>query len=70
MNGKGQVRINNHYIAEAKSKHKELNKGRTHWGGRRDATDAMDKVFPGSTRIWNRREYIVSRQHEHDGIGK
>ena len=51
VNVKGRAQINNQYIKEAKAKHKELNGGRTHWVGRRDATYAMDKVIPGSTRI-------------------
>ena len=30
----------------------------------------MDRVLPGGTRIWNRRKYIVSGQHERVVIGK
>ena len=67
---KGRARITNQYIEESKAKHNELDGGRTNWGGRRDATDAMDKVLPGITRIWDLQEYIVSKQHEHDVIGR
>ena len=70
VNGKIWARINNHYIEEEKAKHKYLDRGRTHWVGRRDATDTMDTVLPGSIRIWGRQEYIVSGKHEHDVIGK
>ena len=70
LNGKGRAQINNQYIEEAKAKHKELDRGRTLRGGQRDATDAMYNVLPGSQRIWNRQEYIVSRQYECDVIGK
>ena len=62
--------MDNQYIKEAKAKHKELGGGITHWGGQRDATYVIDKVLSGSTRIWNRREYIISGQHERGVIGK
>ena len=51
--GKGRVQMNNQYIKEAKAKHKELDAGRTHQVGRRDVIDAMDKILPVSTRIWD-----------------
>ena len=70
VNGKGQTRINNQHIKEIKAKHKELDGGRTCQGGRRNATDAMDKVLPGGIRVWDRRKYIVSGQHERNVIGK
>ena len=34
-----------------KSKHKDLDGGRTHRGGQRNDTDSMDKVLPGGTRV-------------------
>ena len=70
VNGKGRMRINNQHIKETKAKHNELDGGRTHRGVRRNATDAMDKVLPGGTRVWYRQKYIVSGQHERDVIGK
>ena len=48
VNGKGQSWINNQNTEEKKAKPKELDGGRTHRGGQRDATDAMEKVLPGS----------------------
>ena len=36
-----------------KTKQKELEGGRNHWGRRRDAKDAMYKVIAGSKRIWD-----------------
>ena len=64
------ARIDNQYIKEVKAKHKELDGGRTHWGGKRDAVDAMDKVLLGSTRIWDRQEYTISGQHKRGVIQK
>ena len=55
VNGKRRAQINNQYIEEAKSEHKELDGGRTNWGGQRDTIDAMDKVLTASTKIWDRR---------------
>ena len=55
---------------KAKSKHKQLDGGKTNWGRRHNVIDAMNKVLTGSTRIWDQREYIISRQHERDVIGK
>ena len=60
----------NHHTKETKAKHEEIGGGRTHRGGRRNPTDAMDKVLPGSTSIWNHQKYIVSGQHERNVIGK
>ena len=67
---KGREQINNQYIEEAKAKHKELYRGINIWVGQHNATDAMDKVLAESTKIWDRQEYIVSRQHECDDIGR
>ena len=64
------MRIDNQYIKETKAEHKELDGGRTHWGGRHNATDAIDKVLPGGARVWYRQKYIVSGQHERGVIGK
>ena len=64
------AQIDNQYIKETKTKHKELGRGINHWGGRHNATDAMDKVLPGSTRIWDQREYIVPGLHENNVIIK
>ena len=64
------MRINNLYIKESQAKHKELDGGINNWGGQSDATDSMDKVLPGSTRMWDQQEYIVSGKYERGVIGK
>ena len=53
VDGKRWKHIDNQYIEEAKSKDEELDGGRTRWGGRRNATDVMDKLLPVITRIWD-----------------